>query len=61
MNADRSGKLKLRLVGRLVGRAVLPDGALAPHCAVHTSSRCTASRGHSRCNCAQSVIRSDAH
>lgn len=54
----RSGNLKLSgWFGRRGARA----GAAAPHCAVHTSSRRTASRGHSRRSCAQSVMRRDAH
>lgn len=57
MNGLRSGNLKLR-GGR---RGVRAAAAGAPHCAVHTSSRRMASRGHSRSNCAQSVIRRDAH
>lgn len=59
MNGDKSGNLKFK--GGLLGVLEGVEGADAPHWAVQTSSRSTASRGHSRRSCAQSVMRNDAH
>jgi len=55
------------VVVNTMSRFSWPDGteesscSRKPHCAVHTSSRRTASRLAWRSSCPQSVIRSDAH
>lgn len=60
MTRDRAARCKLG-VGKIFCELALGFCNTSPHCALQTSSRRITSRGHSRANCAQSVILNEAH